>query len=200
MDKSFSKQINGFVFIFYPKVWTVPNMSIRHVHGGHIRNTYALDADGRCTYDEYLPEMDTTKPKGKRGIIHINTRRCQAVVTEELKRRAIHEMLGIGDDGHVPSYFTETVTFKTANVLTKLSPEWYVRRYKNQYTKNETRWVFYHDCLKKVGMVSGDTIYKGAFDFLMPLLDIPWACQVCGTKVPSGLQLVSKLTKANIRM
>lgn len=191
MGESFSKQIDNFVFIFYPKAWTMPNMAVRHVHNDWPRNTYSLDAEGRCcTYTKSEP-----LPHG-RGRRRTSPKRCEAKLTDELKRQAVHEMLGLRDDGKPPAFFNETVTFKTKNVLTKLSPEWYVRRYKNQYTKGEQRWVFYHDCLKRA---EENTFIKGQFDFLMPYFDLPWACQVCGTKVPTGLQMVSKLTKANIK-
>lgn len=192
MGESFSKQIDNFVFLFYPKAWTMPNMSVRHVHPAtpnKARNTYPVDKDGRCTHEMINYDSNKRRPKQRHSV------RCDAKVTSELKRQAVHEMLGL--EHGIPSWFTEVVTFKTANVLTKLSNEWYVRRYNNQYTKGEQRWVFYHDCLKKAEQ---NTFLKGMFDFIMPYLDRPWACQVCNTPVPNGLQMVSKLTKANIRV
>lgn len=181
-QKSFSKQYGNWVFVFYPKAWTMPSMAIRHVHTGLPRNTFAIDKDGRCTtYTNVTPLI-----------------RCDARVTEDLKKQVIHDHLGL--DNGVPEWFTETVTFKTPNIVTKLAPDWFVRRYNNQYTKDVERWVFYHDCLRKSGTVAGDTFYKGLFDFMMPYLDKPWACQVCGAVIPPGLKMVSQLTKANIKI
>lgn len=176
---SFSKQIDFFVFIFYPKTWSIPNMSVRHLHPGYPRKSYSLDEKNRCTgtsgYDRRI--------------------RCEAVCTDDMTRRAVHEMLGRYSSGHIPAFLKETVAFKGA--LKQLADEWYIRKYKNQYTKNETRYIFYHDCLK---MASVNTFYKGTYDFLLPFLDVPYGCQVCGTLIPKGVQMAVRLQKANLQL
>jgi len=189
MGEAFSKQISNFVFLFYPKAWTMPHMAIRHLHGEFPRRSYSLDANMRCTKDD-RQKMDKVRNK-----------QCEAVCSEELKHRAIHEMLGFGIDGYVPSYFTEKVTFKTDVKKSKkwkqLSKEWHIRAYNNMYTEKEMRYVFYHDCLKKA---AENTFYKGLYMHLLPYLDRPWACQVCGTPIPNGVKMAVKLQKANIHV
>lgn len=184
---SFSKQIDNFVFIFYPKAWTMPNMAVRHVHNlSYPRNSYGIDEKGQCLKDvRVLKKLD-----------YLGHGRCEAICTSELRRQACHEMLGIGEDGFVPSFFTETVTFKSLTPK-RLAKEWYVRRYSNKYTKGKDRYVFYHDCLKGA---AERTFFKGLYDHMLPYLDVPWGCQVCGAKIPTGVQMAVQLKKANIHV
>lgn len=172
MGDSFSKQFGSFVFIFYPKKWTMPNMAIRHTHGD-IKKTYALDANMRCT-----------------------KKSCEMHCPQSLLKEAIHEMLGSNE--HVPIYFTELITFKTDKVLKQLSENWFIRSYNNVFTKGLTRYVFYHQC-KDVNW-DDNTYRKGLYDHLLPYLDVPWGCQVCKEKIPNGVLMAVKLQKANIHV
>lgn len=179
-QESFSKQIDNFVFIFYTKAWTIPNMAIRHIHNGFPRKSYALDVNRKCT------KIGRAQSKGEEDS-------CNAVCTETMIKEAVHSMLG--RTKYVPAILMETVTFK--GKLKKLSPEWYIRKYTNVYTKGETRYIFYHDCLGKAHL---NTFYKGTFDFLLPYLDIEFGCQVCGTKIPNGVLMAVRLQKANMKL
>lgn len=194
---SFSRQINNFVFIFYPKAWTMPNLAIRHAHGGMNRNTYALDENRRCTYVDWRNEKgQLVYSKLRDGA---NGRHCPAVCPDELITQAVRECLYEFGSNRVVSpsrWFKETVAFKS-KALRQLSTEWYTRAYKNKYTKDETRWVFYHDCL---GKAKENTFYKGMFDHLLPYLEKPWACQVCGTEIPKGVRMAVRLQKAGISL
>lgn len=181
---SFSRQINNFVFIFYPKAWTVPNLAIRHAHGGMNRNTFALDENRQCSL------VTRTPADGKRRKQQQDNR-CPAVCPDNLIIQAIKECLYGGQ------WFTQTVTFKSSKALRQLSTEWYTRSYSNKYTKEKQRWVFYHDCL---GKSKENTFYKGLFDHMLPYLQKPWACQVCGTEIPKGVRMAVQLQKTGVTL
>jgi len=171
-NPSFSKQFGNWTFIFYPKAWTIPNMAIRHVHNGFRRKSYALGERRNCL--------------GLRS-----DRTCNEVCPEELVGEAVKDML---PRDHAMLH--ETVTFKSKELL-RLAPEWYVRRYNNLYTLHQLRFIFYHDCLHKANL---NTFYKGTYDHLLPYLEVPNACQVCGTAIPKGVLMATRLQKANIHV